>query len=68
LWFVKVARCADRSYQLFELNLVIVGDGTSVEKGAFLVRNGLIVQVGRAGEMPVPAGAAIVDLKDRFAP
>jgi hypothetical protein len=28
LWFVvKVARCADRSYQLFELNLVIVGDG-----------------------------------------
>ena len=41
---------------------LIVGDGTTVETASFVVRNGLIVEVGTAGQVDVPRDAAIVDL------
>lgn len=48
---------------LYEGARVITGeDGPPIERGAFLVENGRFVRVGRAGEVPAPAGAARVDL------
>ena len=50
---------------LFTGARVIVGDGTAIEDGAFLVQSHLIVQVGKRGAIQAPAGAATVDLKGR---
>src|ERR1019366_6282177 len=42
---------------------LITGDGSApIESSAFVVENGLFTRVGRRGELPVPAGAAHVDL------
>ena len=48
---------------LFEGARLIVGDGGApIENAAFLVENGAFQQVGRAGEVQAPAGAARVSL------
>ena len=48
---------------VFEGARLIVGDGSApIENAAFIVDNGRLAQVGRAGEVQVPAGAARVDL------
>ena len=48
---------------LFEGARLIVGDGSEpLENSAFLVENGRFTQVGAAGEIPLPAGAARMDL------
>jgi imidazolonepropionase-like amidohydrolase len=47
---------------LFTNARVIVGDGTSIDGGAFLVRNDMIVAVGRAGTIQAPDGTVKVDL------
>ena len=48
---------------LFEGARLIVGDGSEpLENSAFLVENGQFTQVGAAGDIPLPAGAARVDL------
>src|SRR5712664_4669278 len=51
------------SVTVYEGARLITGDGsTPVESSAFLVENGVFTRVGRRGELPVPAGAAHVDL------
>jgi len=48
---------------VFEGARLIVGDGSApIENAAFIVNNARFVQVGRRGELQVPAGAARVDL------
>ena len=47
----------------FEGARLIAGDGAApIENAVFVVENGRFVQVGRAGEVQVPAGAARVSL------
>ena len=41
---------------------VIVGDGSVIDAAALVVRDDLIIEVGPAGEVDVPDGAAVVDL------
>ena len=53
---------------VFEGARLIVGDGSPpIESAAFVVQNNRFIQVGRKGQVNVPAGAARVDLtgKDR---
>ncbi len=48
---------------VYEGARLIVGDDSApIENAAFIVDNGRFTQVGRAGEVQVPAGAARVDL------
>lgn len=48
---------------LFEGARVIVGDRSApIENAAFLVEGNRFVRVGKAGEIPLPAGASRVDL------
>jgi imidazolonepropionase-like amidohydrolase len=48
---------------VFEGARLITGDGSApIENSAFIVENNRFTQVGRRGEVPVPAGAARVDL------
>jgi imidazolonepropionase-like amidohydrolase len=48
---------------LFEGARLIVGDGAApIENSAFIVANSRFAQVGRRGQLNVPAGAARVDL------
>jgi imidazolonepropionase-like amidohydrolase len=44
---------------------VIVGDGRVIDEAVLLVRDDLIIAAGRSGEIAVPAGAAVVDLRGR---
>ena len=47
---------------VFEGARLIVGDGSApIESSAFIVEDDRFTEVGRAGELPVPAGAARVD-------
>ena len=51
------------SARLYEGALLIAGDGRApVEDSAFLVDDGLIMAMGRRGELGLPRGGAIVDL------
>ena len=51
---------------VFEGALLITGeDGPPIENSAFIVENGKLTLVGRSGEVPVPAGAARVDLSGK---
>jgi imidazolonepropionase-like amidohydrolase len=51
---------------VFEGARLIVGDESApIENAAFVVDDGKIVQVGRAGELQAPAGAARVDLSGK---
>jgi imidazolonepropionase-like amidohydrolase len=47
---------------LFEGARLITGDGSVIENSAFLVRGNLFIQVGRKGEITLPAGGTRVDL------
>jgi imidazolonepropionase-like amidohydrolase len=48
---------------LFEGARLIAGDGNSpIENSAFIVESGRFTRVGRKGDVPVPSGAARVDL------
>ncbi len=47
---------------VYEGARIIVGDGTTVENGAFVVEDGQITWVGSVGNVEVPAGATRVDL------
>ncbi len=46
--------------------LVIVGDGDVIEDATFVVRDDLILDVGRAGEVDVPVTATVVDLRGQI--
>jgi imidazolonepropionase-like amidohydrolase len=50
------------SQTLFEGARLIAGDGGVIENSAFVVQNGQFGQVGRKGDVPLPAGGARVDL------
>jgi len=51
------------SVTVFEGARLITGDGSApIENSAFLVENNLFTQVGRRGQLRVPAGAAHVNL------
>jgi imidazolonepropionase-like amidohydrolase len=47
---------------VYEGARLITGDGAVIEDAAFVVESGRFTQAGRRGEVPVPAGAAHVDL------
>jgi imidazolonepropionase-like amidohydrolase len=47
---------------LYEGARLITGGGTTIESSAFVVESGRFTQVGRRGELQLPAGAARVDL------
>jgi imidazolonepropionase-like amidohydrolase len=48
---------------VFEGARLITGDGTApIENSAFVVQGNVFTQVGRRGQLPIPAGAARVDL------
>src|SRR5260370_26515717 len=51
-----------RSQTLYEGARLITGDGSVIENSAFLVRDNLFTQVGRKGEIAIPARGARVDL------
>ncbi|HEY7442113.1 MAG TPA: amidohydrolase family protein [Vicinamibacterales bacterium] len=54
------------SVTVFEGARVIVGDGRApIENAAFVVQGGRFTQVGRAGDVKVPAGAARVSLSGK---
>ena len=51
---------------VFEGARLIVGDGSApIENAAFVVQNNRFAQVGRRGQVKVPAGAARVDLSGK---
>jgi imidazolonepropionase-like amidohydrolase len=50
---------------LYEGARVVVGDGSVIERGAFVVSDGLIAAVAPAGEVALPAGAVRVDLSGK---
>lgn len=50
---------------LFEGARLILGDGSRIENGAFLVNGDRFAAVGSAGELPAPPGAGRVDLSGK---
>jgi imidazolonepropionase-like amidohydrolase len=50
------------SVQVFTGGRVIVGDGSVIDGATLVVRDDLIIAVGPAGEVEVPAGVTVVDL------
>jgi imidazolonepropionase-like amidohydrolase len=51
-----------QTVSLFEGALLITGEGTVIADSAFIVRNGQFGQVGRKGDVALPAGATRIDL------
>ena len=47
---------------VFEGARLIAGDGSAIENSAFIVERDHFTQVGRRGQLRIPAGAALVDL------
>jgi imidazolonepropionase-like amidohydrolase len=51
---------------VFEGARLITGDGSApIENSAFIVENNVFTRIGRRGELPVPAGAAHMDLSGK---
>lgn len=64
-WNVAGQTAAGRA-TVFEGARLIVGDGRApIENSAFVVANTRIVQVGRKGQLKIPAGAVHVDLSGK---
>ena len=60
------ARAITSSARLYEGARLIAGNGGEpIEDAAFLVDDGVIVAVGRSGELGLPLGAGRVDLSDK---
>src|ERR1700730_13443771 len=53
---------AQTSATIYEGARLITGGGNTIENAAFVVENGRFTQVGRRGELQLPAGAGRVDL------
>ena len=61
-----LAAQAPNAVTVFEGARLIVGDGTApIENSAFIVNGTRIAQVGRAGQVQVPAGSRRVDLRGK---
>src|SRR5256712_12664190 len=61
----QAARARAEPGVLFTGVRVIVGDGTVIENGAFLVQRDMIIQVGKPGELHAPKGTMTVHLHGR---
>jgi imidazolonepropionase-like amidohydrolase len=59
---VLAGRTPAHSQTLYEGARLITGDGGVIENSAFVVENNQFGQVGRQGEVPLPAGGTRVDL------
>jgi hypothetical protein len=55
----------DRRPLLFRGARVIVGDGRVIENAAFLVRDGLLMQVGTNADVTAPADAVVMDVRGK---
>jgi hypothetical protein len=55
----------DRRPLLFRGARVVVGDGRVLDDAALLVRDGLLTQVGRNGEVTVPSDAVVMDVRGK---
>src|SRR5262245_6557736 len=53
---------AQTSATVYEGARLVTGGGGTIENSAFVVENGRFTQVGRRGELQLPAGAGRVDL------
>src|SRR6202162_1334533 len=69
LWFLASLLAASASVAqsqtpatVYEGARLITGGGDAIENAAFVVENGRFTQVGRRGELQLPAGARRVDL------
>jgi imidazolonepropionase-like amidohydrolase len=60
-----IASPAKSQTTIYEGARLIVGDGTAIENSAFVVQGNQFAQVGRRGEVQVPAGAQRVDLSGK---
>ena len=61
-----VAAQAPGGVTVFEGTRLIVGDGSApIENAAFIVNGARFTQVGRTGQIQVPAGARRVDLRGK---
>src|SRR5215510_2427784 len=60
----SLSLCGASAYgqTLYEGARLITGDGSVIENSAFIVQGTLFSQVGRKGEVALPAGATRVDL------
>jgi len=59
---LSVCGAAANGQTLYEGARLITGDGSVIENSAFVVQGTLFSQVGRKGEVPLPAGGTRVDL------
>src|SRR5262245_28568029 len=50
---------------LFRGARVIVGDGRVIDDGAFVLQGGLLMQVGRSGQLTVPSNAVAIDVRGK---
>jgi imidazolonepropionase-like amidohydrolase len=55
----------DRRPVVFRGARVIVGDGRVIDDAAFVVRDGLLLQVGNSRDVVAPAGGATIDLRGK---
>src|SRR5439155_10000967 len=55
----------DRRPLLFRSARVIVGDGRVIDPAAFLVRDGLLMQVAKNEEVVAPSDAVVIDLRGK---
>src|SRR5262245_41997132 len=55
----------DRRPLLFRGARVIVGDGRVIDDGAFVIQDGLLMQVGRSGEVTAPPDAVAMDVRGK---
>ena len=63
LMFTPAAQVPGPNVTVFEGARLITGDGTApIENSAFVVQGNTFTQVGRRGQLQIPAGAARVDL------
>ena len=61
--FVWIAATPASAQTVFEGARLITGDGSApIENSAFVIEGNRVTAVGRRGEVPVPQGAARVDL------
>src|SRR5262249_53870870 len=59
---LSLGGAAAQGQTLYEGARLITGDGSVIENSAFVVQGTLFSQVGRKGEVPLPAGGTRVDL------
>ena len=63
LWLATVQAQSPKSATVFEGARILVGDGSApIDNGVFVMEGSRITQVGRAGQVKIPAGVTRVNL------